>query len=73
MPDPDLKWNDERGHYDFGAIDWEEFYEVINGNGPCNRERLRRASTPGTTAPGCARRRWPTPRSRPPASRPEAA
>ncbi len=41
IPDPDLKWNAERGHYDFGAIDWEEFYEVLKGNGPCNRERLR--------------------------------
>ena len=40
MPDPDLKWNAERGHYDFGAIDWAEFYDVIKGNGPCNRERL---------------------------------
>ena len=41
MPDPDLKWNEERGHYDFGAIDWNEFYDVVKGNGPCNRERLR--------------------------------
>ena len=40
MPDPDLKWNEERGHYDFGAIDWSEFYNVVKGNGPCNRERL---------------------------------
>ncbi|HYF32274.1 MAG TPA: 1,2-phenylacetyl-CoA epoxidase subunit PaaA [Chitinophagaceae bacterium] len=40
LPDPDLKWNEERGHYDFGAIDWEEFWNVVNGNGPCNRERL---------------------------------
>ena len=41
MPDPDLKWNAERGHYDFGAIDWAEFHNVIKGNGPCNRDRLR--------------------------------
>jgi len=41
MPDPDLKWNEERGHYDFGEIDWAEFYNVIKGNGPCNRDRLR--------------------------------
>lgn len=41
VPDPDLKWNEERGHYDFGAIDWSEFYDVLKGNGPCNRERLR--------------------------------
>ena len=40
LPDPDLKWNEERQHYDFGAIDWTEFYNVINGNGPCNQERL---------------------------------
>lgn len=40
IPDPDLKWNEERGHYDFGAIDWEEFYEVIKGNGKCNKQRL---------------------------------
>ena len=39
-PDPDLKWNEERGHYDFGEIQWNEFYEVIKGNGPCNQERL---------------------------------
>jgi ring-1,2-phenylacetyl-CoA epoxidase subunit PaaA len=41
MPDPELKWNEERGHYDFGAIDWSEFHNVLKGNGPCNRERLR--------------------------------
>ena len=40
LPDPDLKWDEERGHYDFGAINWEEFYQVIKGNGPCNQERL---------------------------------
>jgi len=40
MPDPDLRWNEERGHYDFGAIDWSEFQEVLKGNGPCNKERL---------------------------------
>jgi ring-1,2-phenylacetyl-CoA epoxidase subunit PaaA len=40
VPDPDLKWNAERGHYDFGAIDWSEFYNVLKGNGPCNKERL---------------------------------
>ena len=41
IPDPDLKWNEERGHYDFGEIDWSEFHNVLKGNGPCNRERLR--------------------------------
>ena len=40
IPDPDLKWNEARGHYDFGAINWEEFWEVVKGNGPCNRQRL---------------------------------
>jgi len=41
IPDPDLEWNEERGHYDFGAIDWDEFYNVLKGNGPCNKDRLR--------------------------------
>ena len=40
LPDPDLKWNETRGHYDFGEINWDEFYRVIGGNGPCNHERL---------------------------------
>lgn len=40
FPDPDLKWNETRGHYDFGKINWDEFYSVVKGNGPCNRERL---------------------------------
>jgi len=40
MPDPDLKWNPERGHYEYGPIDWAEFHNVLKGNGPCNRERL---------------------------------
>lgn len=40
--DPDLKWNEERGHYDFGELDWDEFKSVINGNGPCNEQRLQR-------------------------------
>ena len=41
IPDPDLRWNADTGHYDFGAIDWAEFHNVLKGNGPCNRERLR--------------------------------
>ena len=41
IPDPDLRWNEERGQYDFGEIDWSEFHDVLKGNGPCNRERLR--------------------------------
>ncbi len=40
MPDEELKWNDETGHHDFGEIDWDEFYNVLAGNGPCNEERL---------------------------------
>jgi len=40
VPDKDLKWNDLTGHYDFGAINWEEFYNVIQGNGPCNFDRI---------------------------------
>lgn len=40
IPDPDLKWNEERGHYDFGKIDWDEFWQVVKGYGPCNKERL---------------------------------
>ena len=40
LPDPDLRWNDERGHHDYGAIDWDDFWAVVNGNGPCNKERL---------------------------------
>lgn len=40
LPDPELRWNEERQHYDFGAIDWDEFWRVVNGDGPCNRERL---------------------------------
>ncbi|MFD1330127.1 1,2-phenylacetyl-CoA epoxidase subunit PaaA [Mycoplana ramosa] len=40
LPDPDLKFNEETGHWDYGAIDWDEFKQVISGNGPCNRDRL---------------------------------
>jgi ring-1,2-phenylacetyl-CoA epoxidase subunit PaaA len=40
IPDPDLKWNEETGHYEFGEIDWTEFNEVVKGNGPCNKERV---------------------------------
>ncbi|MFW8595678.1 1,2-phenylacetyl-CoA epoxidase subunit PaaA [Cribrihabitans neustonicus] len=40
IPDPELKWNEERGHYDFSEPDWSEFFEVIKGNGPCNTDRL---------------------------------
>lgn len=40
LPDPELKWNETRQHYDFGPINWEEFWQVISGNGPCNKERM---------------------------------
>ena len=40
-PDKDIRWNEERGHYDHGEIDWDEFYRVISGNGPCNRQRIQ--------------------------------
>lgn len=40
VPDPDLKWNGETGHYDFGPIDWDEFWRVVKGDGLCNRDRL---------------------------------
>jgi len=41
IPDKNLKWNETRQHYDTGSIDWEEFYRVINGNGPCNKQRMQ--------------------------------
>ena len=40
LPDPDLKWNEGKKHYDFGEINWEEFWNVVKGNGPCNKQRL---------------------------------
>lgn len=40
VPDPNLKWNDETGHYDFSPINWDEFWQVVGGNGPCNKERI---------------------------------
>lgn len=40
IPDNDLMWNEARGHHDFGSIDWQEFYNVVKGNGPCNKQRL---------------------------------
>jgi ring-1,2-phenylacetyl-CoA epoxidase subunit PaaA len=50
LPDPDLVYDDESGHYRFGAIDWSEFFAVLKGNGPCNEERIehrRRAHDEG--------------------------
>jgi ring-1,2-phenylacetyl-CoA epoxidase subunit PaaA len=40
LPDPELRWNASRKHYDFGAINWDEFWNVVKGNGPCNKLRL---------------------------------
>ena len=67
LPDPLLKWNEATGHYDFGPIDWDEFWSVVNGDGPCNRERLatrvrvheqgewvREAATAHAREAGCA-------------------
>ncbi len=41
VPDPDLKWNEATQHYDFGAINWAEFWAVVKGNGPCNQQRVK--------------------------------
>jgi ring-1,2-phenylacetyl-CoA epoxidase subunit PaaA len=40
LPDPKIAWNADRGHHDFGEIDWDEFWQVVKGNGPCNAERV---------------------------------
>ena len=40
IPDKDLKWNEEKKGYDFGEINWDEFWQVVGGNGPCNKERV---------------------------------
>ena len=57
LPDPDLRWNDERGHHDYTQPDYDELMRVIKGDGPCNR-RAHGAPprAPTTTAPGSARR-----------------
>ena len=50
LPDPELRWNEERGHHDFGQPDWDEFMQVVKGNGPCNAQRIahrRRAHEDG--------------------------
>jgi len=41
VPDPDLKWNEETSHYDYGTINWDEFWQVVEGNGPCNHDRIK--------------------------------
>ncbi|MBX2932416.1 MAG: 1,2-phenylacetyl-CoA epoxidase subunit A [Chitinophagaceae bacterium] len=40
LPDPYLQWDEKKLHYHFGEINWEEFWNVVNGNGPCNKQRL---------------------------------
>jgi ring-1,2-phenylacetyl-CoA epoxidase subunit PaaA len=45
LPDAQLRWNDGRGHYDFGEVDWAEFKQVVSGNGPCNAERISNRRT----------------------------
>ena len=40
FPDPDLKWNEAKKGYDFGKLDWDEFWQVVHGHGPCNKERI---------------------------------
>jgi ring-1,2-phenylacetyl-CoA epoxidase subunit PaaA len=42
LPDPGLRWNEQRGHYDIGPVDWAEFRRVVKGDGPCNRQRMER-------------------------------
>jgi ring-1,2-phenylacetyl-CoA epoxidase subunit PaaA len=41
VPDPELRWNEDKQSHDHGEIDWEEFWRVVNGDGPCNRERMK--------------------------------
>lgn len=41
VPDEDLKLNDDTGHYEFGEINWDEFWQVVKGHGPCNKERIK--------------------------------
>ena len=40
IPDPELRWDEDAGHYRHGPIDWDHFWEVVKGDGPCNRERM---------------------------------
>ncbi len=56
VPDTDLQWNKETGHYSYGEIDWQEFNEVIAGRGPCNHERIKHAVRLGKMASGCEMR-----------------
>jgi ring-1,2-phenylacetyl-CoA epoxidase subunit PaaA len=40
VPDEDIKWNESKSRYEYGAINWDEFWQVVGGNGPCNQERV---------------------------------
>ena len=64
IPDPALRFDAETGHWHYGEIDWEEFRQVLAGNGPCNRERLQaRRAGPCRRRLGARGRAWPTPPS----------
>jgi ring-1,2-phenylacetyl-CoA epoxidase subunit PaaA len=61
LPDPEIRWNDERRHYDFGEVDFTELFEVIKGHGPCNAERM--AHRVRAAAPWRRQRRAASPRA----------
>ena len=69
VPDPDLAWNEAKGGYDYGEVDWDEFYAVVRGEGPVAKERITARREAWETTPGSAR---PPPRMKPNAAR-EAA
>jgi hypothetical protein len=69
LPDPDLRYDEATGNWMFGEIDWAEFFEVIAGNGPCNRDDWKRATRPTTTGRGCVPPRTRTQKSRTPSRR----
>ena len=58
MPDPELRYNEVTGNWDHGEIDWDEFWRVVKGHGPCNKERLdarRKAADEGAWVREAAR------------------
>ena len=63
IPDPDLRFDEASGHWEHGAIDWDEFQRVLAGDGPCNASASSIAGGPRPTAPGCAKPQPPTPPS----------
>lgn len=58
LPDPKLVWNQDRGHHDFGEIDWVEFNNVLKGNGPCNKERLEARLNAHNEELGSEKQQW---------------